>query len=247
MTGAASGTGRLIALALAELGARVAVADIDGEGAARVSSQIVERGGVARAVRADVCDEDDVASIVAQAGDLGAVHILVNNAGGWGTAGRQFPDATPAEWGAVLDLNLRAPMSLTQRCLPSMARDRRGAVVNIASSAALDGGAYGSPEYGAAKAGLVRFSTALADLRERSGVRVNCIVPHWIGLERAHAELAQMTPEQRAGAPPTVPPQTVAAATVAFIRDESLAGRVMVLAGGEEPELLDPAADQLSG
>lgn len=74
----------------------------------------------------------------------GGPHILVNNAGGWGTAGRRFPEASPAEWSAVLDLNLRAPMTLTQRFLAPMTDAGAGAVVNIASSAGRGNGPYAS-------------------------------------------------------------------------------------------------------
>lgn len=239
VTGAGAGAGRVIALTLAGLGARVVVADVDGRGAQAVSTIIAGRGGAGRAVRADVCSDHDVEAIARAASSLGGgPQILVNNAGGWGGAGRQFPEATAAEWGAVVDLNLLAPMRLTQRFLAPMAQVGSGAVINISSSAGRGDQPYASPEYGAAKAGLIRFTTSLGGLRKTMGVRVNCIVPGWIGLDRAHAELAAMTPDRRAAMPPLIPPQTVADTVVAFVRDESLSGRVMVLPGGESRELL---------
>ena len=239
VTGAGAGTGRVIALALAGLGARVVVADIDGEGAQAVSTIITASGGIGRAVRADVCEDRDVEAIARVAVSLGGgPQILVNNAGGWGGAGRQFPEATAAEWGAVLDLNLAAPMRLTQRFLAPMAQAGAGAVINISSSAGRGDQPYSSPEYSAAKAGLIRFTTSLGGLRKTMGVRVNCIVPDWIGLDRAHTELAAMAPERRAAMPPLIPPETVADAALALIRDDSLSGRVMVLPGGESRELL---------
>ena len=70
------------------------------------------------------------------------------------------------------------------------------------------------------------------------GVRVNCIVPDWIGLDRAHAELERMPAARRATMPPLIPPGTVAEAVVRLIRDDSLSGRVLVLPGGEAAELL---------
>jgi NAD(P)-dependent dehydrogenase (short-subunit alcohol dehydrogenase family) len=239
VTGAGAGTGRVIALTLASLGAHVVVADIDGRGAQTVATIIAGRGGTGRAVRADVCDDHGVEAIARAAVSLGAgPQILVSNAGGWGTAGRQFPQATAAEWGAVIDLNLLAPMRLTQRFLAPMAQAGAGAVVNISSSAGRGNEPYASPEYGAAKAGLIRFSTAVGGLHKTMGVRVNCIVPDWIGLDRAHAELAAMPPDQRAAMPPLIPPQTVADAVVTFVRDDSLSGRVIVLPGGETQDLL---------
>lgn len=239
VTGAAAGVGRVIALALAGLGARVVVADIDADAAAAASAVIAARSGASRAVTADVCDTRGVEAIAAAAASLGGgPHILVNNAGGWGGAGRRFPEATPAEWGAVLDLNLRAPMALTQRFLGAMAQAGGGAVVNISSSAGRDQQPYASPEYGAAKAGLIRFSTSLGGLGKTMGVRVNCIVPEWIGLDRAYAEREQMPAAERDRLPPLIPPDTVAAAVVRLVRDDSLAGRVLVLPGGESTELL---------
>ena len=104
--------------------------------------------------------------------------------------------------------------------------DGRGVVVNVASTAGVDAAPYASPEYGAAKAGLIRFTTALA---ERDGVRVNCVVPGWIATERAQAELAAMTPAERAAAPEPVPMDGIATAIVDLIRDESAAGRVIEL------------------
>jgi NAD(P)-dependent dehydrogenase (short-subunit alcohol dehydrogenase family) len=105
-------------------------------------------------------------------------------------------------------------------------------------SAGRGGEPYASPEYGAAKAGLIRLSTALGGLHQTMGVRVNCIVPGWIGLARAHAELARMPATRRAAMPPLVPPETVAGAVVTLVRDDSLSGRVLVLPGGDRVELI---------
>lgn len=111
----------------------------------------------------------------------------------------------------------------------------------MASGAGLELSPYASPEYAAAKAGLIRFTAAVAGLRERFGVRVNCLVPGWIGLERAHAELAAMPPADRTRVPPFVPPQRVAAGVLRLASSDELAGRVLALRGGREPDLLDPA------
>jgi NAD(P)-dependent dehydrogenase (short-subunit alcohol dehydrogenase family) len=80
----------------------------------------------------------------------------------------------------------------------------------------------------------------LAGLRERMNVRVNCVVPDWIATDRAREKLASMTPAQRAATPVPLPPEEVADAVVRFVRDENLAGRVMVMWPGEPARLLDP-------
>ncbi len=238
VTGGASGTGLAISDSLAGAGATVLVVDVDGDAAERASARIRDHAGAGVAVHADVCLGGDREAILARAVDLGGPQVLVNNAGGWGGAGRQFPDATEAEWRAVLELNLLAPMALTGLCRGPMAASGGGAVVNVGSSAGRGSGDYGSPEYGAAKAGLARFTTSIAGWAPRDGIRVNCVVPDWIGLDRAHAELAAMSPARRAAAPPLIPPADVAATVVRLVTDDSLAGRVVVLAGGAEPLLL---------
>jgi NAD(P)-dependent dehydrogenase (short-subunit alcohol dehydrogenase family) len=212
VTGAGIGTGRAIALALAAAGAEVVASDVDEDGGRRT---VAESGGRARFVRADLTVADDIHRLI----DSAEPTILVNNAGGGGHIPPHFPDATLAEWGAILDLNLRAPMLATQLALAPMRRAGGGAIVNVASTAGLGSEPYRSPEYGAAKAGLIRFTSALAAV---DGVRVNCIVPDWVATER-------VTEEERATAPPPIPLETVADAVITLIRDDTLAGHAMVL------------------
>ena len=85
---------------------------------------------------------------------------------------------------------------------------------------------------------MIRFTTSVAGLREEMGVRVNCVVPDWIGLERAHPELAAMSPAERAAAPPFVDPDEIAETVLWLVRDDSLAGRVVVMRGGASRRLL---------
>jgi len=237
VTGAAAGTGRAIAhrLAVGE-GAVAVLADVDAARGAEAARAIEADGGRARFLRADVADADGVRRMVADA----APSILVNNAGGGGHVPPHFPDAAPEEWGATLDLNLRGAMLATQLALEPMRAAGGGAVVNVASTAGLGLAPYASPEYGAAKAGLIRFTSTLGPLRERFGVRVNCVVPDWILTERARAELEAMSAEERAAAPEPIPMAEVADAVVALLRDDALAARVMVLRPGKPRRLLDP-------
>jgi NAD(P)-dependent dehydrogenase (short-subunit alcohol dehydrogenase family) len=207
VTGAGAGLGRFLAAGLAEAGAHVIAADVDGTAAAETARLT---GG--RPVRCDVTDPADAQRLIAFATAAGGPHVLVNNAGGW-TEGAQYPAAAAADWGRTLDLNLRAPMLLTQLALDPMAALGGGAVLNIASSGALGDAPYGSPEYGAGKAGLIRFTATLGDLPL---TRVTCIVPGWIGLERAHAEVAALPPAER---PALIPPERIVAVALDLIRD----------------------------
>ena len=239
VTGGAAETGRAIALRLARDGAAVVVADVDERAGHSTVEAIEERGTPAAFVRADMTSDADVAAMLAFTRRWrGGPQILVNNAGGGGHIEPHFPDATPGEWGATLDLNLRGPMLATQLALDAMRGSGGGVVVNVASTAGLGFADYQSPEYGAAKAGLIRFTSTLARLRDRAGVRVNCVVPDWIATERAQTELAGMTERERAELPTPVPMDDVADAVVRFVNDETLAGRVLLLLGDEPPRLI---------
>jgi NAD(P)-dependent dehydrogenase (short-subunit alcohol dehydrogenase family) len=229
VTGGAAGLGEFIVRRLASEGASVVAMDLDeGALAARADERVAFVRGDAR-VGADL--ERVVAFAVER---FGGLDVLVNNAGGV-SRGEQWPLASALEWRATLELNLLGPMLATQLALEPMRARGGGAVVNIASSAGIEWTPYDSPEYGAAKAGLVRFTTCVGAL---PGVRVNCIAPHWIGLERAHDELAAMSPAERALAPPFVEPSAIADAVVWLVRDESLSGQVVEMPGGSERRML---------
>jgi NAD(P)-dependent dehydrogenase (short-subunit alcohol dehydrogenase family) len=224
VTGAAVGIGRALAGRLGAEGCVVVVADVDAANGAR-TAELVGDAGVF--VPVDVRSADDLAAMTSFATDrFGGLHILVNNAGGGGHIGPHFPDAPAGVWSAKLELNLTSAMRATQLALEPMRACGGGVVVNIASVAGVGTEPYGSPEYAAAKAGLIRFTTAAGRM---PGARVNCVVPGWIATERAAAELAAMSPAERVAAPIPVPMDEVADVVVALVRDDSAAGRVVAL------------------
>jgi NAD(P)-dependent dehydrogenase (short-subunit alcohol dehydrogenase family) len=208
VTGAGIGSGRAIALALAATGADVVVSDRDEDGGRETAARC---GG--RFVAADLLIDEQVERLIADA----RPEILVNNAGGGGHIPPHFPEATPEQWGTLLDLNLRAPMLATQLALPHMRGG--GAIVNVASTAGVGTDRGQSPEYAAAKAGLIRFTAALGEI---DGVRVNCIVPDWIATER-------LTDEERASDPPPIPLERISAEVLRLIADDALAGRASII------------------
>ena len=236
--GGGAGTGRAIALRLARGGAAVVAADIDEPGGTETTEQIVADGGRAAVVRADVTVEDDVRAMIAFAEEtFGGLDILVNNAGR--TPQPHFPDAPVEHWSRYLDLNLRGPMLAVHYAMDAFSRRGGGAVVNIASVAGLGYAPHSSPEYAAAKAGLIRLTATLAPLAERANVRVNCIVPSWIGTAEVFAEIATMTPAERAEVPDELTsPEEIADAVARFVEDETHAGRVLVWWSGESPHLV---------
>jgi NAD(P)-dependent dehydrogenase (short-subunit alcohol dehydrogenase family) len=235
VTGAAVGIGQAIACRLAEYGAGLVLADI---GDCTETLRLVEdAGGEATVVTADLCDGAEVGRLVEVALQrFGGVQILVNNAGG-GQPTARYPDATAAQWSAVLDINLRTPMLATQLAMPALSASG-GVVVNIASTAGLDHAPYEWPEYGVAKAGLIRFTTAMADLLQRAKVRVTCVVPDWVGTARAEAELAAMTAAERATRPAPIPLPVVTDAVIGLIGNDDLSGHVVVLRPDQQPRSL---------
>jgi NAD(P)-dependent dehydrogenase (short-subunit alcohol dehydrogenase family) len=235
VTGGAAGIGEVLSVGLADAGATVVVADRDGAAARRMVVGLTDRGRDAVAVETDVTDDDACRRLVARAVELGGPHILVNNAGGWSAGTDQYPVAELAVWSAAIDLNLRAPMLLAQLCRPAMEARGGGVVVCVASSAGLGTDRYGSPEYAATKAALVRFTTAMGTGADASttGQRMVCVVPDWVGLPRAVAQHAALSPTRRAALPPLIPPASVLSAVLDLIGDDTACGTVVTLVGGE--------------
>jgi 3-oxoacyl-[acyl-carrier protein] reductase len=224
VTGGAGGLGEFIVRALARQGRHVLIADRDPVAGADLLTRLHNAGGAADFLEVDASEADGIHTLIARSAELGRLRLLINNAGGW-LPGPQYPDTD--DWGRSLDLNLRMPMLATQLALPLL-KDG-GAVVNVASSGGTDSGPYGSPEYGAAKAGLIRFTTAVADFANRYGVRVSCVVPHWIGLERAIAEYAQLSAVEQQQTGGLVDPKTVVDTILQLADDKGSAGRVVVV------------------
>jgi len=228
VTGGAAGLGEFIARALAAEGAHVVVVDVDGDAASALAAEL---GGTA--VTADLSTVSGVDRVVAATKER--IDILVNCAGGWSPRGQNYPEADSDDWDGVLTLNLRAPMLLLQRLREPLGRSPVGACVSIASSAGTDVGAYPAPEYAVAKAGLIRLTTSLADWPGRYGVRVACVVPGWIGLARALAEIERLPPAERSL---TVAPEDIATEVFGLIKDPGSGGRVVLMAEGEPPRRL---------
>lgn len=191
VTGAGSGIGRATALAFAERGARVLVADLNAESAAEVTARIEETGGTAVPVVGDLSDQAVVDRLVATAlapahpdatqgaggttGSGGTIDVLVNNAGIMDSMSA-VADVTDAEWERLLRINLTAPFLLTRAVLPHMLAAGRGAVVFTASEAALRGSAAGAA-YTAAKHGIVGLTKSLAVTYRHRGIRSNAVAP----------------------------------------------------------------------
>ena len=210
VTGAGRGIGRGIALALGSEGCRVVVWDRDREPAQAVAEEIRAAGGEAISMAGSVADRDDVARVTGEVVDqLGAPHILVNNAGFSSDA--SLLDMTDERWNSVMDVNLKGVFLCTQAVAPIMIRQGYGRIINIASRGVL--GDVNKSNYAAAKAGVVAFTKSISLEIAKHGVTVNAILPGYIETERLlqlpnHAAIHQRAmaamPIQRAGKPEDV-------------------------------------------
>lgn len=181
VTGAGSGIGRACATRLAQAGAEVVVADVRPEAAAGVAAQIVAEAGHASAVGLDVTDWPQAVAVAAAQEEAGGLDVLVNCAATW-KIGR-FVEMEPDEWARDLAVTLGGTLTTTRALLPVMVASGGGAIINISS----DSGRVGERNqavYGAAKAGVIGFTKALAREVGRDGVRVNSVAP---GLTRTPA------------------------------------------------------------
>lgn len=182
VTGAASarGLGKATARLFAAHGATVAILDLDAE-AAKVAAADLGAGHVGLA-----CDVTDKAACEAAARALlerwGRIDVLVNNAGI--TQPLKTMEIAPENYDAVLDVNLRGTLYMSQAVIPAMRRQKSGSIVNLSSvSAQRGGGIFGGPHYSAAKAGILGLTKAMARELAPDNVRVNAICPGFIATD----------------------------------------------------------------
>ncbi len=178
MTGASQGIGRATALALAQAGARVAVAARNAGKLAEVAAEIAAAGGEAIAVPMDVADAEQVKTGFRQTtGKFGKLDILVNNAAITrdGLAVRMKAE----DWDAVLRTNLTGAHFCAQQAMSVMMRARYGRIINVTSVVA-ETGNPGQVNYVAAKAGLIGLTRALAVEIASRNITVNAVAPGFI-------------------------------------------------------------------
>jgi NAD(P)-dependent dehydrogenase (short-subunit alcohol dehydrogenase family) len=181
VTGGGSGAGAAIARRCAALGAAVVVGDIDFALAGEVAAGIRACGGAALAHRCDVAVQEQVDAMIARVmREFGALDLVVNNAGPW------LDDDPQDHWARIVGANLLGTLHVTRAAIPALKR-RNGAIVNIAAETGLGFGPGDRPAYAAAKAGIMRFTSALGSLEAAQGIRVNCIAPDVIDSEEDFA------------------------------------------------------------
>lgn len=175
VTGAGSGIGRAAALLFAQEGARVGVLDHNADSAAATVDAIVQAGGEAMALVADVADDAAVATAIGALVDrYGALHGAFNNAG-IEMANRLLPDLTTEEWSRMMAINLTGVFSCMKHATQAMAPGG-GAIVNNSSGDGIIGAPYAA-DYVAAKHGVIGLTRAAACEARHTGVRVNALLP----------------------------------------------------------------------
>ena len=232
ITGGTRGIGRVTAMRLLADGYNVAFTYTRSKKAAEefVSTDRERLHAYPGDVRDDARNRAVVEDVITR---FGALDALVNNAGIRRDA--LMFSMTDEQWDDVLDTNLRGAFSMTHAALPIMLKQRRGAVVNVASVSGLHG-VVGQTNYSAAKGGLIAMTRSLAREVARSGIRVNCVAPGLVETDMLTGLDADMKrnmiheiPMRRA-----IRADEVAAAIAFLISDDSsgITGQVLCIDGG---------------
>jgi 3-oxoacyl-[acyl-carrier protein] reductase len=209
VTGAARGIGQKIAVKLASEGAKVAVIDLNAEWCAETVEAVAAAGSEALALGCNVAVSQEVDGCIKEVlAKFGRVDIMVNNAGI--TKDGLMMRMDEAQWDAVIDTNLKSAFNFIHACVPVMARQRCGSIINMSSVVGISGNA-GQCNYSASKAGLVGLAKSIAKEMGPRGIRANCIAPGFIATDMTGAlpenirqEWEKQIPLRRGGQPEDV-------------------------------------------
>ena len=178
VTGAARGIGQAIAVKLASEGADVALCDVQADWLADTAAKVAGLGRKAECIAVDVSKAEQVQAAVEKAEKaFGRIDVLVNNAGI--TRDTFLVRMSEEDWDQVLDINLKGAFLFIKAAARGMMKQRRGAIVNVASIIGLIGNA-GQCNYSASKAGLIALTKSVAREFASRGIRANAVAPGFI-------------------------------------------------------------------
>jgi NAD(P)-dependent dehydrogenase (short-subunit alcohol dehydrogenase family) len=245
VTGAGGGLGAAYAEAIAREGGQVAVVDLDAAGAEKTAAALRAGGARSLAVPAELGDEAQVSRMVARVlAEFGRIDIVVNNAGGappGGTGDIERIDRT--HWDRTMEMNLTSAMLVCKAVTPHMKTQGSGKIVNVSSRAARSTGWFAgvSPEYVAAKSGVISLTRHLAKHLGPHGINVNCLVPAFaISGPRLQEAWDKMTEAERQGMLEATPLRRLP-------RKEELASVVVFLVSDESSYVTGAAIDVNGG
>ena len=235
VTGAGRGLGWAVAQRLAQDGANLVIAEVDGKSAEEKAAAIRQMQREALAVQMDVSQWSDVQRMARETiSRFRRVDILINNAGILGPYSpvMEYPEEI---WDRVIAVNLKGTFLCSKAVLPIMKNQGTGNIVSMASVAGKEGNASMSP-YSASKGAIIAFTKTLAKEMAPYNIRVNCVSPTLIETDMVR----EMTPEQRALLTSKIPmgrlgkPEEVAAVVKFLVSDEAsfVTGQCYDISGG---------------
>ena len=207
ITGAARGIGKALALRFAEHGANIAFTDlVIDENGEQTKREIEELGVRCEAYASNAADFAQTAEVVEKVkSDFGHIDILVNNAGI--TKDGLMMRMSEGQWDAVINVNLKSAFNFIHAVLPTMMRQRKGSIINMASVVGVHGNA-GQSNYAASKAGLIALAKSIAQEVGSRGIRANAIAPGFIETamtaalpDEVRQEWTKKIPLRRGGTP----------------------------------------------
>ena len=180
ITGGGHGIGKAYAVRLAAEGAKVVIAELDGDAASAVATELTAQGFDVFTVQTDVANEASVNNMAAQTiTQFGRIDVLVNNAAIFATVPMSrspFDEITIEEWDRMMSVNVKGTWLASRAVVPQMRKQAYGKIINISSGTALKG----SPSrihYVTSKAGILGFTRTLANEVGKDGICVNCVAP----------------------------------------------------------------------
>jgi 3-oxoacyl-[acyl-carrier protein] reductase len=180
VTGGGHGIGKAYAHRLAEEGAKIVIAEIDGAAAERIAAELQRAGFEALGLRTDVAEGASVEEMARRTLErFGRIDILVNNAAVFATVPMSrapFDQIDPGEWDRMMAVNLRGTWLASRAVIPHMRKQGYGKIINISSGTALKGSAS-RIHYVTSKAGILGFTKSLAQEVGKDNICVNCVAP----------------------------------------------------------------------